>query len=403
MVIPSLNKCAIAETQHTLYIQNTKSGHPKKSSRHPLLFLVKSHIIDEKERLVRRMRNFDYSNYQEKSWDVEIVNYLSAIHEARGKQTLFLRQKEDTLNRLVEIAKIQSTEASNAIEGICTTETRLKQLISEKTTPRNRDEKEILGYRDALNVVHESFEYIPITPNYILQLHKIMFSHTDSSFDGQFKNVQNYISATDAQGNRFILFTPLTPFETPAAMQSLCDSYNMAIGEGIVDPLLLIPVFIHDFLCIHPFIDGNGRMSRLLTTLLLYRSGYYVGRYISLEAKIAKNKDFYYDALQQSQTGWHEGNDDPTPFIKYMLGTVISAYRDFEDRVELVGEKLPSIDIVRSAIRQKIGKFKKTDVLELCPSLSATSVERSLKALCRNGEISKHGNGKSTYYLREAI
>jgi Fic family protein len=349
------------------------------------------------------MRNFDYSTYQEKHWDVEIVNYLSAIHEARGKQTLFLRQKEEKMNRLVEIAKVQSTEASNAIEGICTTQTRLKQLISEKTTPRNRDEKEILGYRDALNVVHESFEYIPITPNYILQLHKIMFQHTDSSFGGQFKNVQNYISATDALGNRFILFTPLAPYETPAAMQALCDSYNMAIGEGIVDPLLLIPVFIHDFLCIHPFIDGNGRMSRLLTTLLLYRSGYYVGRYISLEAKIAKNKDFYYEALQQSQTGWHEGTDDPTPFIKYMLGTVISAYRDFEDRVELVDEKLPSIEMVRSAVRQKIGKFKKADVLELCPSLSATSVERSLKALCHSGELSKHGNGKSTYYLRETI
>jgi Fic family protein len=186
-------------------------------------------------------------------------------------------------------------------------------------------------------------------------------------------------------------------------MQALCDSYNMAIGEGIVDPLLLIPVFIHDFLCIHPFIDGNGRMSRLLTTLLLYRSGYYVGRYISLEAKIAQNKDFYYEALQQSQTGWHEGTDDPTPFIKYMLGTVISAYRDFEDRVELADEKLPSIEMVRSAIRQKIGKFKKADVLELCPSLSATSVERSLKELCHRGEISKHGSGRSTYYLRETI
>jgi Fic family protein len=349
------------------------------------------------------MRNFDYSNYQDKHWDMEIINYLSAIHEERGKQTLFMRQKEETLNQLVEIAKLQSTEASNAIEGIRTTETRLKQLISEKTTPRNRDEKEILGYRDALNVVHESFEHIPITPSYILQLHKIMFQHTDSSFGGQFKNVQNYISATDAQGNHFILFTPLTSYETPAAMQALCDSYNMAIGEGSVDPLLLIPVFIHDFLCIHPFIDGNGRMSRLLTTLLLYRSGYYVGRYISLESKIAKNKDFYYESLQQSQTGWHEGTDDPTPFIKYMLGTVISAYRDFDDRMELVDENLPSIEMVRSAVRQKIGRFKKADILELCPSLSASSVERSLKALCHSGELSKHGSGKSTYYLRETI
>jgi Fic family protein len=349
------------------------------------------------------MRSFDYSTYKEKCWDVETVNYLSAIHEARGKQTLFLRQKEETLNRLVEIAKVQSTEASNAIEGIRTTQTRLKQLILEKTTPQNRDEEAILGYRDALNLVHESFEYIPITPNYILQLHKIMFQHTDSSFGGQFKNVQNYISATDTKGNRFILFTPLAPYETAPAMQALCDSYNMAIGEGILDPLLLIPLFIHDFLCIHPFIDGNGRMSRLLTTLLLYRSGYFVGRYISLEAKIAKNKDFYYDALQQSQIGWHEANDDPTPFIKYILGTIISAYRDFEDRIALVDEKLPPIEVVRLAIRQKIGKFKKADVLEICPSLSAASVERSLKALWNNGEISKHGSGKATYYLRETI
>jgi Fic family protein len=349
------------------------------------------------------LRAFDYSCYKNRHWDIEIVNYLSAIHEARGKQSLFLRQKEDTLHRLVEIAKVQSTEASNAIEGICTTETRLKQLISEKTTPRNRDEKEILGYRDALNVIHESFEYIPITPSYILQLHKIMLSHTDSSFGGQFKNVQNYISATDTQGNRFILFTPLAPYETPPAMQQLCDAFNLVIGEGVVDPLLLIPAFVHDFLCIHPFIDGNGRMSRLLTTLLLYRSGYYVGRYISLEAKIAKNKDFYYDALQQSQTGWHEGKDDKTAFIKYILGTIISAYRDFEERVELVEEKLPAVEVVRLAVRQQIGKFRKVDVLALCPSLSAASVERSLKAMCASGEITKNGSGKSTYYLRDKI
>lgn len=349
------------------------------------------------------MRTFDYLAFQNRTWDNEMVGYLSAIHEARGKQHLYLEQKAETLDRLVEIAKIQSTGSSNAIEGIRTTETRLKQLMAEKTTPRNRDEREILGYRDALNVVHESFEYIPITPNYILQLHKIMFSHTDSSFGGQFKNVQNYISATDDAGNRFVLFTPLAPYETADAMRSLCDAYNMAIGDGSIDPLLLIPVFIHDFLCIHPFIDGNGRMSRLLTTLLLYRSGYTIGKYISLEAKIAKNKDFYYDALQLSQNGWHEGKDDPTPFIKYLLGTIISAYRDFEDRVEIVEQKRPAIDTVREAVKQKIGKFRKTEICELCPSLSATSVERSLKELCKAGEITKGGSGRATFYVRNSL
>lgn len=349
------------------------------------------------------MRSFDYTVLKNRTWDMEVVNYLSAIHEAKGRQQIYLKQKEASLERLVEIAKIQSTESSNAIEGIRTTETRLKQLMSEKTTPRNRDEREILGYRDALNVVHESFVYIPLTPNYILQLHKILFSHTESGHGGQFKNVQNYIRATRNDGSTFILFTPLAPWETGEAMRQLCEAYNIAVGEGIVDPLILIPVFIHDFLCIHPFIDGNGRMSRLLTTLLLYRSGYHVGRYISLEAKIAGTKDYYYDALEQSQHGWQEQTDDPTPFIKYILGTIISAYRDFEERVSLVEEKQPAIEIVRSAVMLKIGRFRKTDICELCPSLSAASVERSLKALCRSGEIEMQGSGRTTVYVRKTI
>jgi Fic family protein len=273
--------------------------------------------------------------------------------------------------------------------------------MSEKTTPRNRDEREIAGYRDALNLVHESFPYIPITPNYILQLHKILFSHSDSSFGGQFKNVQNYISATDER--RFTLFTPLAPWETPEAVAQICEAYNRAVSEGVVDPLILIPVFIHDFLCIHPFIDGNGRMSRLLTTLLLYRSGYSIGRYISLEKKIASSKDLYYDALSLSQSGWHEGQDDPLPFIKYLLGTIISAYRDFGDRAELVSENRSALDVVRSAVSTEIGKFRKADIRALCPSISASGVERSLKKLCETGEISMHGSGRSVYYVRESL
>ncbi|MBQ2942504.1 MAG: Fic family protein, partial [Clostridia bacterium] len=269
------------------------------------------------------MRRFDYTGLINKKWDNEVINYLSLIHEYRGKQTSYIQQKPLELNKLVEIAKVQSTEASNSIEGIRTTETRLRQLMNEKTAPRNRDEKEIAGYRDALNVVHENFEYIPLTPNYILQLHKILLSHTDSGFGGSFKNVQNYISATDETGKRFNLFTPLAPYETPDAIKEICDEFNRTIGEGKIDPLLIVPVFIHDFLCIHPFLDGNGRMSRLLTTLLLYRSGYEIGKYISLEAKIANNKEAYYAALEDSQEGWHEGKDDATAFIKYLLSTII--------------------------------------------------------------------------------
>ncbi len=344
------------------------------------------------------MRHFNYSVLKDTKWDNEIVNYLSLIHEEKGKQSLYYKQKPDELNSLVEIAKIQSTESSNSIEGIRTTEMRLRQLMSEKTAPKNRDEKEIAGYRDVLNVVHENFEYIPLTPNYILQLHKIMFRHTDLSFGGSFKNVQNYISATDPGGKRYTLFTPTPPYETPAAVQEICHEFNCVIGEGKVDPLLVIPVFIHDFLCIHPFIDGNGRMSRLLTTLLLYRSGYEVGKYISLEAKTAKSKASYYDALELSQNGWHEGNDDPTAFIKYLLGTIIEAYRDFDERMNIISPS--SLDTVIKAVQNRLGKFTKRDISELCPSISASTVERHLKKLCADGVILKNGGGRSTYYVK---
>lgn len=300
----------------------------------------------------------------------------------------------------MEIAKVQSTETSNEIEGIRTTNTRLKQLLSEKTTPRTRDEEEIAGYRDVLNVIHESYEYIPVTANYLLQLHKILYSHSGKSIGGKFKNVQNYISGIDANGKEYTIFTPLAPYETPPAIDEICEQFNRAIAEGDVDPLILIPIFIHDFLCIHPFNDGNGRMSRLLTTLLLYRCGYSVGKYISLEAKIAKNKNLYYTSLSDAQIGWHEGNDDPNAFIKYLLGTIISAYRDFEDRMELIAEKLPAIDMVRKAVQSQIGKITKTQICELCPSLSASSVEVVLKKLVANGELIKQGAGRSTFYIR---
>lgn len=345
------------------------------------------------------MCHFDYASLINKTWDNEIVNYLTLIHEYKGKQSIYIQQRPQELERLVEIAKVQSTEASNSIEGIRTTETRLRQLMSERTTPRNRDEKEIAGYRDALNIVHENFDYIPLTPNYILQLHKILLSHTDSAFGGSFKNVQNYISATDEAGKRFTLFTPLAPYETPDAMREICDEYNRAIGEGKVDPLLVIPVFIHDFLCVHPFLDGNGRMSRLLTTLLLYRAGYEVGKYISLEAKVAKNKDAYYAALEDSQVGWHEQQDDPTSFVKYLLSTIIAAYRDFDDRIQIVSPT--SLDTVKNAIDNKLGKFTKKDILELCPGLSASTVERHLKKLTSEGYIAKHGAGKNTFYAKQ--
>ena len=226
------------------------------------------------------MRSFNYAKIKDMTWDSEILGYIAAIYKAAGKQELYLKQRPAELAKLVEIAKIQSTEASNAIEGIVTTSTRIRQLVEEKTTPKNRDEQEIAGYRDVLNIIHENFDAIPITQNFILQLHKILYSHMNNPMGGRTKNVQNYISATYPNGHTEILFTPLAPFETPEALDKICAEYNYVIGNAEAEPLLAIPVFIHDFLCIHPFNDGNGRMSRLLTTLLLYRCGFYVGKYI---------------------------------------------------------------------------------------------------------------------------
>ena len=347
------------------------------------------------------MREFNYSKYKDYKWDSEILGLASGIHESRGKQELYLAQKPAVLDKLVEVAKVQSTESSNAIEGIFTSNTRLNQLMQSKTTPRNRDEEEIAGYRFVLDMIHESYEFIPISSNYILQLHQDLYRFTNSSIGGHFKNSDNHIVARDENDIEHVIFEPLSPLETPIAIDRICEEFNRVSATEEVDTLLLIPIFIHDFLCVHPFNDGNGRMSRLLTTLLLYRAGYVVGKYVSLEKKIAELKDLYYDSLNMSQNGWHEGEDDPTPFIKYILKTIIAAYKDFEERIEIIDIKEPAIEQVRAAVYKKIGKFTKSEIMEMCPKLGRASVENSLTALVKEEVLERRGSGRGTYYVRK--
>lgn len=347
------------------------------------------------------MRDFNYGKLRNIKWDNEVLGLVAQIHEYKGKQALFLKQKPATLEKLVEIAKIQSTESSNKIEGIVTTATRIKQLCDQKTTPRNRDEEEISGYRDALSLIHESYEYIPIKSSYILQLHKVLYRYSQRGIGGRFKNTQNYIAEIKESGEQIVRFMPLDPFETPTAIEKMCESFNRETDDCEVDPLILIPAFIVDFLCVHPFNDGNGRMSRLLTTLLLYRAGYVVGKYVSLESKIEKTKESYYKALEKSDINWNREENDLTPFIKYILGTVLAAYRDFEQRVILVEDKASAIDLVRNAVNNTIGKFTKGDIMELVPSVGKTSVENSLKILIEEGVIGRDGKGKATFYFRK--
>ena len=349
------------------------------------------------------MRGFDFTKLAQRTWPSDILNLAAKIHEFKGRQDMYVLQKPSELKRLVEIARIQSTEASNKIEGICSTSTRIRQLFAEKTTPRNRAEYEIMGYRDVLNTIHESHAYIPIRSSYILQLHRDLLRRAGASYGGRFKNVQNYISETRPDGTSRTRFTPVAPYETPMAMDALCEAYEQAAAKECIDALLLIPSFILDFLCIHPFNDGNGRMSRLLTLLLLYKSGYHIGKYISIESQIEKTKDLYYEALEASDLEWHEGRNDPTPFIRYMLSVLLACYTEFEDRVGLMEPKergSSAYDLVKTYAEEKVGKFTSSDVLVHCPSLGRSSVLAALKRLTSEGLIRRLGAGRNTFYVR---
>lgn len=345
------------------------------------------------------MRAFNYKNEYQKLLTPEIVGYLTQIHEQKGQQNLFLEAHKDVLSELLEIAKIQSTEASNRIEGIITTDDRLKKIVMNKTTPKGRGEREIAGYRDVLNTIHENYDFIPVRPGMIQQLHRDLYKYSNSAIGGNFKNSDNVIAEELLDGTKRVRFEPVSAWETPAAMDSLCNAYHEALTDAEIDPLILISMFILDFLCIHPFNDGNGRMSRLLTLLLLYRFGYLVGKYVSIERVIADSKETYYEALQDSSIGWHEGENDYLPFVRYMLGIVIAAYREFACRVDiLITRGLSKPERVREIIRSTTGKITKAQIMKECPDISQKTVERALKELLDSNEIIKIGGGRYTSY-----
>ena len=346
------------------------------------------------------MHTFDYKSKTEELLTPNIVSQLAMLHEFRGKQDLYISAKSDTLFALLDIAKIQSTKASNRIEGIYTSDERLHALVMEKAEPRSRSEEEIAGYREVLSTIHESYEFISLRPNTLLQLHRDLYSYGGLETGGRFKNIDNVIAETDKDGNEHIRFAPTPAFQTPQAIEDLCLAFNEALDENRYDALLLIPMFVLDFLSIHPFNDGNGRMSRLLTLLLLYRCNYIVGKYISIEMLIEQSKATYYEALKQSSSGWHTNDNDYRPFVSYYLGIFLKAYQEFQERVEhLHGKSLSKPDRIRQVFGKRLGKITKSDIVALCPDISLSTIERTLKEMLDNGEIQKIGSGRGTGYI----
>ena len=345
------------------------------------------------------MREYNYNKIYDELLTPEIVRLLTKIHEFKGEQNLFIEAKSDVLTQLVEIAKMQSTEASNKIEGIYTSDERLKKIVHDKTKPQTRNEREIAGYRDVLATIHENHDYIPLKSTMILQLHRDLYKFSGMNFGGAYKTSNNIISERDAQGNETIRFQPVDAWEAAPSIEAACKAFDDALKNDEQDPLLLIPMFILDFLCVHPFNDGNGRMSRLLTLLLLYRAGYIVGKYISIEKLIEQSKETYYETLQQSSCDWHEEANDYLPFVRYTLGVIVAAYRDFSTRVEILSVKeISKPKRIQEIIKTTIGKITKTELINKCPDISQTTIQRTLNDLLKQGLIIKHGGGRYTTY-----
>lgn len=347
------------------------------------------------------MKEFKYREADAELYTPEIMNLISKIHEFKGRQELFVEAKPDILNSMLEIAKIQSTGASNRIEGIFTSDARLNELVMKKSEPQNRDEAEIAGYREVLNTIHENYDYINLSSNIILQLHRDLYRFHPTSNAGKFKNQDNVIEEIDANGIRSIRFEPLSAFETPEAIELLCREYLAAIRDEKIDPLILIAKFIFDFLSIHPFNDGNGRMSRLLTLLLLYQQGYIVGKYISIEMIIEQTKETYYQTLKQSSQGWLKNEQSYFFFVRYYLGIILKAYKEFSERVETVAMKgLSKTERVKDVFDKRIGKISKSEIQTICPDVSIATIEKALSSLLKEEYIIKLGSGRATKYIK---
>lgn len=342
--------------------------------------------------------NFDYSISLPSICTPVTMGAVAAIHEYKGKQELYQALKPESFEKLAAVARVQSIGSSNKIEGIETTDARLEALAAGEVEPRNRNECEIAGYRYVLDLIHERYAHIPVTPNVILQLHRDLYSMEEASFAGRWKYSDNAIVERLPDGRLQTRFEPTSAAATPEAVESLCQTYNESIRQGVFSPLLCVAQFVFDFVSIHPFVDGNGRMSRLFMLLLLYQNGYLVGKYSSLEGKIECTKQTYYEVLRESSAGWAVRENDYLPFVTYFLGIVLSCYRELDEKLSIVNASNSNEDLIRNCLAKAIVPISKREIERSCPMLSTRTIERTLQKMAKEGAVLKIGAARATCY-----
>ncbi|MDR3074702.1 MAG: Fic family protein [Candidatus Methanoplasma sp.] len=345
------------------------------------------------------MRRYDYSFIKDLRVGTGTLSLTNRIETSRVKQREMRNDHPDAFAALESIARVQSVKGSNAIEGIVTTDKRIEDIVNRNSAPLNHDEMEIAGYRDVLNLIHNEYESLDVGEEFLLNIHRAMMAYTPQG-GGSYKRRDNVIISIDEQGVRSVRFKPVSHEEAPESTRQAILAYMDAKDDAGIDPLILIPCFILDFLCIHPFSDGNGRISRLLTLLLMYKNGIDVGKYISFEGQINEHKDRYYESLRRSSESWHTNDNDYVPFIENFILTLFTCFKELDRRFETVGDKkVNKGNRIEALIRGSIVPISKKEIEELLPDVSRTTIESKLAELQKQGRIVKTGSYKDARYV----
>ncbi|MFI3162902.1 MAG: Fic family protein [Bacillota bacterium] len=348
------------------------------------------------------MRKFDYSFLKMESLPMELLNITNSISELKALAGVRKDDNKEVFVKLESVAKVQSVKGSNAIEGIITTDKRIEEIVNNSSAPLNHNEMEIAGYRDALNLIHENYAMLSLSENLILRLHDMLLSYTGYQGRGLYKVDDNVIMEMDEFGNRKVRFSPTPAYETQAAMEQLIFAYQDAVSDSAINHLLLIPCFILDFLCIHPFADGNGRMSRLLSLLLLYKNGIEVGKYISYEEQINKHKGWYYESLKESSDNWESNGNSYLPFIKNFLTMLYSCYKELDKRFAIVhGKKVSKKSRIEDAVMNSLIPISKKEIADILPDVSPSTIEAVLSKMMKDDIVEKIGSYKNAKYIRK--